>query len=66
MIEMVIPSSVDNSLAPPGQHVCLFFTQYTPYTLPGGRTWDDSAKEEYAQLIFDTVDRHDFKFASKC
>lgn len=33
MIEMVIPSSLDDSLAPKGHHVCLFFTQYTPYQL---------------------------------
>ena len=30
MIEMTIPSSLDDSLAPDGHHVCLFFTQYSP------------------------------------
>ncbi len=57
MIEMVIPSALDDSLAPPGHHVCLFFTQYTPYKLKGGREWDEEAKERYAQLIFDTVEK---------
>ena len=37
MIEMTIPSSLDDSLAPKGHHVCLFFTQYTPYDL----NWND-------------------------
>ncbi len=58
MIEMVIPSSLDNTLAPPGHHICLFFTQYTPYTLKDGRKWNEEVKEEYAQLIFDTVERY--------
>ena len=37
MIEMTVPSSLDDSLAPEGHHVCLFFTQYTPYDLE----WND-------------------------
>lgn len=51
MIEMVIPSSLDATLAPPGAHVCLLFTQFTPYTLAGGRVWDTMVKEEYAQKV---------------
>ena len=43
MIEMTMPSSLDPTIAPPGHHVCLFFTQYTPYNLKGG--WTESAKE---------------------
>ena len=58
MIEMTIPSSLDPTLAPPGHHVCLFFTQYTPYTLSNGKVWDDQTKEEYANLIFDTVEAY--------
>lgn len=48
---MVIPSSLDATLAPPGAHVCLLFTQFTPYTLAGGRVWDTMVKEEYAQKV---------------
>lgn len=55
---MTIPSVLDDSLAPPGHHVCLFFTQYTPYGLRGGRNWDAEAKEEYANVVFDTVERY--------
>ncbi len=57
MIEMVIPSSLDDSLAPPGHHVCLFFTQYTPYALKNGKEWNEETKEDYAQRIFDVVER---------
>ena len=56
MIEMTIPSSLDPTIAPPGHHVCLFFTQYTPYNLEGG--WTEDAKEKYAELIFDTVESY--------
>ena len=41
-----------------GHHVCLFFTQYTPYTLSNGRTWDEKTREEYADLIFNTVESY--------
>jgi len=58
MIEMTIPSSLDPTLAPAGHHVCLFFTQYTPYSLSNGRKWDEATKEEYAKLIFDTVEQY--------
>lgn len=36
----------------------MFFTQYTPYTLADGRTWTDDLKEEYADLIFNTVEEY--------
>ena len=47
MIEMVIPSSLDPTIAPPGSHVCLLFTQYTPYNLCQGQ-WDDATRNQYA------------------
>ncbi|KAK7110479.1 pyridine nucleotide-disulfide oxidoreductase domain-containing protein 2-like [Littorina saxatilis] len=56
MIEMVIPSSLDPTIAPPGKHVVLLFTQYTPYTLAGGRTWDDDTRNKYADSVFDTIE----------
>ncbi len=52
-IEMTIPSSLDDSLSPPGQHVVQLFTQYAPYHLKNGKSWDDSAtKEEYAKSCY--------------
>ncbi|XP_054286111.1 pyridine nucleotide-disulfide oxidoreductase domain-containing protein 2-like [Macrosteles quadrilineatus] len=58
MIEMVIPSSVDPTLAPAGGHVVLLFTQFTPYTLTGGRVWDTMVREEYAQIVFDCIEEY--------
>ena len=56
LIEMVLPTSRDPTLAPPGHHVCLLFTQFAPYQLREG-TWDEETKEKYAQLVFDSIER---------
>ncbi|XP_056006533.1 pyridine nucleotide-disulfide oxidoreductase domain-containing protein 2-like [Ostrea edulis] len=57
MIEMVIPSSKDPTLAPPGAHVCLMFTQYTPYQLADGE-WTEQTKSAYADNVFDIVEQY--------
>jgi len=56
---MLIPSTVDDSLAPAGKHVASLFCQHVHPDLPAvlpGRTWDD-AREEVADLMIATVDR---------
>ncbi len=55
-IEMHIPSVLDDSLAPPGQHVASLFCQQFAPTLPDGASWDDH-REAAADLIVETVDR---------
>jgi len=57
IVEMLIPSTLDDTLAPPGQHVASLFCQHVVPELPGGRSWDDH-KEEVADLMIDTVDRY--------
>jgi phytoene dehydrogenase-like protein len=57
VIEMLIPSTVDDSLAPPGLHVASLFCQHFAPRLPDGRSWDD-ARESMAGLIIDTVSEH--------
>ncbi|MBV8978625.1 MAG: NAD(P)/FAD-dependent oxidoreductase [Alphaproteobacteria bacterium] len=56
IVEMLIPSTLDDSLAPQGQHVASLFCQHVASTLPGGRSWDD-CREEVADLMIDTVER---------
>ncbi|XP_049863007.1 pyridine nucleotide-disulfide oxidoreductase domain-containing protein 2-like [Schistocerca gregaria] len=58
LIEMVIPSVLDDSLCPKGSHVCLLFTQYTPYHLANGQVWDNTTKERYAKLVFDNIEEY--------
>ena len=63
IIEMKLPSTVDDSLAPPGAHVCSLFCQQFAPTLPDGRSWDD-VREEVADHIIDTVTQHAPNFKS--
>ena len=57
VVEMVIPSTLDDSLAPRGQHVASLFVQHVAPQLPDGRSWDD-AKSAFADVVIDTVTRH--------
>ena len=57
IVEMLIPSLVDSTLAPPGKHVASLFCQHANPQLPEGKSWDD-AKEEVADLMLDTVSRY--------
>ncbi len=57
IVEMLIPSTVDATLAPPGKHVASLFCQHFDPVLPGGRSWDD-ASEAAADAIVETVNRH--------
>jgi phytoene dehydrogenase-like protein len=57
VIEMVIPSTLDDTLAPPGGHVASLFCQYVAPQLPDGRSWNDH-RETVADLMIETVDRY--------
>ena len=56
-VEMYIPSTVDETLAPPGQHVASLFCQHFNKDLPDGKSWDD-VREEVADLIIETVNEY--------
>jgi phytoene dehydrogenase-like protein len=56
IVEILISSTLDDTLAPKGAHVASLFCQQFAPTLPGGRSWDD-CREQAADLIIDTVDR---------
>ncbi len=57
IVEMLIPSTLDDSLAPAGSHVASLFCQHVAPILSGGRSWDDH-REEVADLMIATVDAH--------
>ncbi|WHI46447.1 NAD(P)/FAD-dependent oxidoreductase [Microbulbifer sp. VAAF005] len=57
IVEMLIPSTIDPSLTPQGQHVASLFCQQFAPELPDGKSWDD-CRELAAQTIIDTVTRH--------
>lgn len=57
VIEMHIPSVIDPSLAPPGQHVASMFCQMFAPELPDGRSWEDE-RDQAADSVIETIDRH--------
>ncbi|MEP7262306.1 MAG: NAD(P)/FAD-dependent oxidoreductase, partial [Usitatibacter sp.] len=56
IVEMLIPSTVDDTLAPPGKHVASLFCQHFRRELPGGRSWDDE-RERAADAVIAQVTR---------
>jgi len=57
IVEMLIPSAVDDSLAPKGAHVASLFCQHFNPELKDGRTWED-LREAAADRVIDTVTRY--------
>jgi phytoene dehydrogenase-like protein len=55
IVEMLVPSTLDDSLAPAGSHVASLFCQHFPYEVEGG--WEARA-DEAADHIIDHVDRY--------
>ena len=59
VVEMLIPSTLDDSLAPKGQHVASLFVQHAAPHLPAPRSWTDpTERAAFADRIIDTVAAH--------
>jgi phytoene dehydrogenase-like protein len=55
-IDMIIPTLVDPSMAPPGKHIISCFVQYAPYNLADGLgTWDDQ-KDAFGEAVLSTIE----------
>jgi phytoene dehydrogenase-like protein len=57
VVEMLIPSTLDATLAPQGRHVASLFCQHFAPQLPAGRDWDRE-RDAAADLVIDTVTRY--------
>jgi phytoene dehydrogenase-like protein len=57
VIEILIPSTLDASLAPPGTHVASLFCQHYAPQRPDGQSWE-SMESGIADRILATVDRY--------
>ncbi|MBC7582467.1 MAG: NAD(P)/FAD-dependent oxidoreductase, partial [Tardiphaga sp.] len=62
VVEMLIPSTLDGTLCPPGQHVASLFCQHVAPVLPDGASWD-THRDEVADLMIATVDNYAPGFA---
>jgi phytoene dehydrogenase-like protein len=60
---VLIPSTLDPSLAPEGLHVASLFCQHVAPELPDGKSWDDH-RETVADLMIETVDKYAPGFAA--
>jgi phytoene dehydrogenase-like protein len=63
VVEVLIPSTLDDTLCPEGQHVASLFCQHVAPELPDGKSWDDH-REEVADLMIATVDNYAPGFAA--
>ena len=57
VIEILIPSTVDNTLAPPGRHVASLFCQHFNPNLPNGLEWE-KIREPAADLVLTIVNQY--------
>ena len=63
IVEMVIPSTLDDSLAPAGAHVASLFCQHVTPKFSDGSSWDRH-RETVADLMIDTVEAYAPGFAT--
>ncbi|MBW7920784.1 MAG: NAD(P)/FAD-dependent oxidoreductase [Rubellimicrobium sp.] len=60
--DMLIPSQIDPTMAPPGRHMMTVFVQYAPYDLDAdgvrsGENWTDAARQAFADCVFDKIEQ---------
>ncbi|HEY7588861.1 MAG TPA: NAD(P)/FAD-dependent oxidoreductase [Thermoplasmata archaeon] len=55
-LDVMVPSAIDPTLAPPGKHVVSMFVQYAPYSRRGG--WDDDAREALGDTVIETLSEY--------
>jgi phytoene dehydrogenase-like protein len=54
-VDMLIPTQIDPTMAPPGKHYMSVFIQYAPPALSGGRDWDGPARYEFAETVLSQI-----------
>jgi phytoene dehydrogenase-like protein len=54
VLEITIPSTLDNTLAPEGQHVMSIFTQYAPRKAD----WTDDLKNQFFEACMDMLEKY--------
>ena len=61
-VDMLIPTLIDPTMAPPGKHFMSCFVQYCPHKLEG-RDWTDPEREAFAKTVIDQIGNYspDFK-----
>lgn len=61
IVDATIPTSLDDSLAPPGKHIMGVLAQHYPKELADGRSWDE-ARDEATEGVIRVIERYIPKF----
>ncbi|MGI9287335.1 MAG: phytoene desaturase family protein, partial [Pseudomonadales bacterium] len=61
-VDMLIPTQVDPTMAPPGKHMMTVFVQYAPPKINGGE-WSDADRDAFGKTVIDQIGEYspDFK-----
>lgn len=61
-VDMLIPTQVDPTMAPPGKHMMTVFVQYAPPRINGGE-WTDEDRDAFGKTVIDQISQYspDFK-----
>jgi phytoene dehydrogenase-like protein len=57
ILEITLPTALDSTVAPTGQHLMNIFVQYAPYKLAEGKHWDE-LKEDFADRCIELLGRY--------
>ncbi len=60
-VDMLIPTTVDPTMAPPGKHMMTVFVQYCPPTLADG-PWTGEARDAFGRTVIDQLAEHSPNF----
>jgi phytoene dehydrogenase-like protein len=56
-LDMLIPTQIDPTMAPPGKHYMSVFVQYCPYRLAEGE-WNDERRARFGNTVIEAIARH--------
>jgi phytoene dehydrogenase-like protein len=60
-VDMVVPTLIDPTMAPPGKHFMSCFIQYCPHQVEG-RDWTSEEKDQFAQCVIDQIGNYSPNF----
>ncbi len=63
-VDMMIPTTIDPTMAPPGQHFVSCFIQYCPYKVEG-REWTQADRDGFAKSVLDQIEQYSPGFKSR-
>ena len=63
-VDMLLPSLIDPTMAPPGKHYMSVFVQYAPYKLAEGE-WNDERRSAFGATVIDAIAEYSPDFKDK-